>query len=127
MVDCWAFACTFYEVLHIKPMFPGPEYRLPKKIENIELQEFEAKCPKEFKSIIMECFEANPGNRPSALELTETIENVRFNLQRVSKTESARRPLATKMRFEKLLILMLTCFKLEEDPRLWQANLAQFN
>ena len=61
----------------------------------------------------MQCFEAVPENRPTALEIIETAEDVRFNLQRVTKTEQgkgpekqleakyepARRSLPTKMRY----------------------------
>ena len=141
MVDIWAFGCTFYEVLHIKPMFPGPEYRLAKKIENLELQDFEAECPKEFKSIIMQCFEADPGNRPSALEFVEAADDIRFKLQQKSQTEQAKRPekanqsesesvrraLPTKMRYEKILISMFTFFKFEKDSQLWRKNYMEFN
>ena len=139
MVDMWAFGCTFYEVLHIKPMFTGTMFQLINKIGNVELQSFEAECPKEFKDIIMQCFEAKPGNRPSALELIETVENVRFNLQRMSKieprrpdvqsnqSETLRQSLPTKLRYQKMLIMNFTCFKLEENSRLWWRNLGQFN
>ena len=65
----------------------------------------------------MQCFEADPGNRPTALEFIEAAENVRFNMQRVTKTEKAKRPekqlkpkskparrqLPTKMRYQKFL------------------------
>ena len=35
----------------------------------------------------MQCFEADPSNRPSALELVEAAEDVRFNLQRVPRDD----------------------------------------
>ena len=83
MIDMWAFGCTFYEVLHIAPMFSGRNsYLVLKKIENHELREFTAECPKEFKDAIMQCFEFDPNNRPDAYEFMEIVENIRFNLQR---------------------------------------------
>ena len=103
MVDMWALGCTFYEVLHIKPMFSGPVFKLINLIGNGELQAFEADCPSEFKNIIMQCFEAVPENRPTALKFIETADDVRFNMQRVTKTEQARRQYPTKMRYQKFL------------------------
>ena len=56
------------------------------KIGNVELQKFDADCPADFKKIIMQCFEANPANRPDALEILESVESVKFNVQRASTT-----------------------------------------
>ena len=82
-VDVWAFGCTFYEVLHIAPMFSGPNFFIIlKKIENHELRAFTAECPKEFKDAIMQCFEVDPHNRPDAFELMKTIDGIRLNLKR---------------------------------------------
>ena len=116
-------------------------FTLIQKIGNVELQDFKADCPKEFKRIIMQCFEANPGNRPSALEFLEAADDIRFKMQRVSKakqaeqpekanqseSESVRRALPTKMRYEKMFILMFIFFKFEKDSRLWRRNCVEFN
>ena len=83
-IDMWAYGCTFYEVLHIEPMFSGAVFQLIRKIGNVELREFSAQCPKEFKDIIMKCFEARPANRPDALDLLEVVEEVRFEIKRKS-------------------------------------------
>ena len=78
----WAFGCTFYEVAHIKPMFSGAYFPLMRKIVNNELSKFEADYPEDFKKAIMQCFKANPVDRPDALEFIETVESVKFNMQR---------------------------------------------
>ena len=83
-IDMWAYGCTFYEVLHIEPMFSGPMFKLIQIIGNVELREFTAACPREFKNIIMKCFEARPANRPDALDLLEVVEEVRFEMKRKS-------------------------------------------
>ena len=84
MVDMWAFGCTFYEVLHIKPMFSGPYLRLMTKIASGQLSPFEAECPAEFKDAILQCFEANPTNRPDPLSFIQTVETVKFELEKSS-------------------------------------------
>ena len=78
----WAFGCTCYEVLHLKPMFSGSFFTLMSSIANGELSDFEADCPEDFKEAIMQCFEASPEDRPEALEFIETVENVKFEMQR---------------------------------------------
>ena len=81
MVDMWAFGCTFYEVLHIRPMFSGSLMILFNKIGNIQLSPFEVECPEDFKKAILQCFEARPDNRPNALEFMEVVERVKFEMQ----------------------------------------------
>ena len=78
----WAFGCTFYEVLHLEPMFSGSFLTLINRIANGELSEFEADCPEDFKEVIMQCFEARPDNRPDAVEFIEVVENVKFEMER---------------------------------------------
>ena len=78
----WAFGCTFYEVLHIKPMFSGSFVTLMNRIANVELSKFEAICPEGFKTAILQCFEARPADRPDALEFIETVDLVKFNIER---------------------------------------------
>ena len=65
-------------------MFFGPVFQLIQRIGNIELREFEADCPVTFEKAIMQCFEADPADRPDALDLLEVIEKVRFEIQRKS-------------------------------------------
>ena len=81
----WAFGCTTYETLHIKPMFSGSVFQLINKIGNVELSAFVAECPVEFKRAIMQCFEVNPDNRPDALEFLEVVEALKFSMQRSSQ------------------------------------------
>ena len=81
MVDMWAFGCTFYEVLHIKPMFSGSLMILFNKIGNILLSPFEVDCPEDFRNAIMKCFEPRPADRPDALEFMETVERVKYEMQ----------------------------------------------
>ena len=81
MVDMWAFGCTFYEVLHIKPMFSGSQFIVINRIANADVSEFEVDCPENFRKAIMQCFEARPANRPDALEFIETVEGVKFQIE----------------------------------------------
>ena len=83
----WAFGCTFFEVLHIKPMFSGSQFILINRIANVELSKFEVDCPEDFKEAIMQCFDARPDNRPDALEFMEIVEKVKFEMQRSSTTQ----------------------------------------
>ena len=83
----WAYGCTFYEVLHIKPMFHGSVFQLIQKIGNIELREFEAECPADFKKVLMQCLEANPADRPDALDLLEVVDNVRLEIKQKSTND----------------------------------------
>ena len=100
MIDMWAFGCTFYEVAHIKPMFSGAYFPLMRKIVNNELSKFEADCPEDFKKALMRCFEANPANRPDALEFIEAVESVKFNMQ----------PSATSHRFVGQLSVIISTY-----------------
>ena len=87
MVDMWAFGCTFYEVMHLKPMFSGQFLTLVNDIADIRLSEFEANCPENFKNSIMQCFDARPDNRPDALQFMEAAEGVKFKLQQSSTSQ----------------------------------------
>ena len=80
MVDVWAFGCTFYEVLHVKPMFSGPFLTVINKIASVKLSPFEADCPADFEKAIMQCFEAKPENRPDPLSFIEIVEKVKFEM-----------------------------------------------
>ena len=80
----WAFGCTFYEVLHIKPMFDGPFFDLMMKIASVQLSPFDADCPADLKEAILQCFEANPTNRPDPLSFIQTVETVKFELEKSS-------------------------------------------
>ena len=96
------------------------------KIATVELSEFEAECPKDFELAIMQCFEANPDNRPSALEFIDMVENVKFDLQQSSTTrgpEQVQRPMPTKMRFEKIYKVELTFVQLKQTSRCWWKSL----
>ena len=80
----WAFGCTFYEVLHIKPMFSGSLMIFMNKIGNVQLSPFEVDCPEDFKKAILQCFEARPDDRPDALQFMEAAERVKFEIQQSS-------------------------------------------
>ena len=80
----WALGCTFYEVVHIKPMFAGPFLTLINKIASVQLLPFEADCPEDFEKAIMQCFEANPDSRPDPLSFIEMVEKVKFEMQQTS-------------------------------------------
>ena len=84
MVDMWAFGCTFYEVLHIKPMFTGPFLKVMMKIASGQLSPFEAECPADFKKAILQCFEAKPTNRPDPLTFIEMVEKVKYEMQQLA-------------------------------------------
>ena len=86
-IDIWAFGCTFYEVVHIKPMFHGSMFQLVSRISNVKLNKFEAECPEDFQKAIMQCFETDPADRPDALDLLENIETVRFHMKRKSSNK----------------------------------------
>ena len=78
----WAFGCTCYEVLNLKPMFSGSQFILTNRIANVQLSPFEVECPDAFREAILQCLEAKPSDRPDALQFLEAVEKVKFLLQR---------------------------------------------
>ena len=65
-------------------MFTGTFLRVINKIASVQLSPFEADCPADFEKAIMQCFEANPTNRPDPLSFIEIVEKVKYEMQQLA-------------------------------------------
>ena len=99
MVDMWSHGCTFYEVLHLRPMFTGSQFILINRIANINLSKFEVACPEDFKKAILQCFEGRPDKRPTALEFMEIVERVKFDMRQSTTQRYVDYETATTVKF----------------------------